>query len=581
MAFEEENQGFFGRFGTLFKVIGVLLAVALGLGAFYVMTLFQPQAGEIDPDKIVSKEDPQMVELLNDSRRLEEEFMTAASAQMVADDALDKLRQAIEKQKEYNDLLGSYDAVSADRLSRLQQLLQDTLGERYYDDSARIELTAVQQEESGNYEEALASYQEALRLQRMVNNDFPLSKARNVSREARLERQVERLRARPDYERSVAAEQAAEAAIEADDWKTVHEKLDEAIEAQRKINLQFRDSQYYSTGRLEYLQERQASLASSNLFVQIDEAEKKAQAFEESKDYRAAAEQYQIAQRVQERLNQEYPLSVHASVEKEENFSRLRERALSQELADGILTQMTEIDTQLRNREVFKAAEQIPSLYRKAERFRENFPRSQAITDQQMLKLQFLNFIQQDMEALQERVYASLIPTIDFPEVHVARTEVPQALFEMLMAQNPSRERGPTLPVDSVSYREAEEFTRRLGYLLGREARLPSRDEFRSAIGRITYLDLNAVAWHAGNSDLTTHPVGEKEPNPQGFLDVLGNVEEWVTPETILDSEEALVAGGSALTPLDTLADVPFRTVNKGERSRTTGFRYAVILPSE
>ena len=112
-----------------------------------------------------------------------------------------------------------------------------------------------------------------------------------------------------------------------------------------------------------------------------------------------------------------------------------------------------------------------------------------------------------------------------------------------VMGYNPSLMTGnPRLPVDNVSYDEAEDFCEALNEKFaerlpeGYEFALPSEAqwEFASRGGRKAEGgafsgadDSNATAWHVGNSGGRTHLPGEKDENPLGIFDMSGNVSEW------------------------------------------------------
>jgi formylglycine-generating enzyme required for sulfatase activity len=107
----------------------------------------------------------------------------------------------------------------------------------------------------------------------------------------------------------------------------------------------------------------------------------------------------------------------------------------------------------------------------------------------------------------------------------LSQTEVTQAAFRKIMDYNPSVLEGDDLPVDSVSWNEADTYCTAIG------GRLPSAAEWEYAARAGTtgsrYGNLDDIAWYWGNSNWTTHPVGKKKPNAFGLYDMLGNVVEW------------------------------------------------------
>jgi formylglycine-generating enzyme required for sulfatase activity len=60
---------------------------------------------------------------------------------------------------------------------------------------------------------------------------------------------------------------------------------------------------------------------------------------------------------------------------------------------------------------------------------------------------------------------------------------------------------------------------------------------------------LDEVAWHSGNSEGSTHPVGQKKPNAWGLYDMLGNVWEWCEDRYKPGSEERVLRGVSWIGP--------------------------------
>jgi formylglycine-generating enzyme required for sulfatase activity len=177
----------------------------------------------------------------------------------------------------------------------------------------------------------------------------------------------------------------------------------------------------------------------------------------------------------------------------------------------------------------------------------------------------------------------------------LGRYEVTQAEWSAVMPSNPSSIKNPNLPVDGVSWNQAQEFLRRLNSQNdGYHYRLPTEAEWEFAAragSRTKYAaeSVDSIAWTQQNSEGLLHRVGQKQPNAWGLYDMEGNVWEWVadwyadyTNHTVVDptgppAGNVKVLRGGSWSAAATGARVSMR--NRSEPDRIVGmppigFRY-------
>jgi sulfatase modifying factor 1 len=128
---------------------------------------------------------------------------------------------------------------------------------------------------------------------------------------------------------------------------------------------------------------------------------------------------------------------------------------------------------------------------------------------------------------------------------------ISQALYDLVIGSNPSKQKHPKNPVENVSWFDAIEFCNRLSvkhdlppaYMLKNKKivwvqdsigyRLPSESEWEyAARADKDYLfsgsaDPKEVAWFGGNSNYKPQKIGLRKPNDFGLHDMSGNVWEW------------------------------------------------------
>ena len=123
---------------------------------------------------------------------------------------------------------------------------------------------------------------------------------------------------------------------------------------------------------------------------------------------------------------------------------------------------------------------------------------------------------------------------------YLGKFAVTQEQWEAVMKKNPSRYKGPKLPVNNVSWYSCQEFIQKLNAKTKGGYRLPTEAEWEYAcragtnsnfLNEIKPNSLNAKSplyMNIGSSNLKMPiDVGSYVPNAFGFYDMLGNVWEW------------------------------------------------------
>jgi formylglycine-generating enzyme required for sulfatase activity len=122
---------------------------------------------------------------------------------------------------------------------------------------------------------------------------------------------------------------------------------------------------------------------------------------------------------------------------------------------------------------------------------------------------------------------------------YLGKYEVTQAQFKQIMGTNPSKaNKNPNAPADNVSEGDAVEFCQKASIKTGQNVRLPTEAEWEYAARAGTTTSrffgddaskLDDYAWYKDNDGGSSHPVGQKKPNPWGLYDIYGNVCERVS----------------------------------------------------
>lgn len=564
------------RFIVFFQAVRLWLLLGVGLAGlcflYYFLANLGPRKVNEQSITISTPDDPVLARLSNEIDELEKRYRQSADAGIFTKESVDALEAAVEKQKELLRTFSHAGMDQSSRLARLETELDNAHAREKVIEVDQLESEGQELLDANKIEEAGVKLREALRLQREINLSAASSRYKNYVRETALTHGVAAVEAAPLRQEMEAALASARSAAANERWAEALTAYTAARDAQSRINREYGRTRYADIGAVDRLNAEIESLNAAGVATEIETKEKQGDEAVRAGRSKIAAELFQEAGALQLKVNQNYPRSRFVSSQRIEDLEVKRQTALSMELADALDALDRAIGQHLRKRQVVAAEQKVREAGEMVERLFTEFPKSRRLDGALRIKLAYLSLRRADLRALQDAMYENLLPMPGAVDWLLMKTEVSQSLYVLVMNTNPSRNPGRSLPVDSVNWRDAQEFCTRLSWIMGATVRLPSLNEFRVALGP----DGGGGAWHRRNSDGQSREVGSQAANADGFNDLLGNVAEWANATDA--SAEASIVGGSYLDDPEALKKMPVETRMKNDRARHVGFRVLVEL---
>lgn len=143
------------------------------------------------------------------------------------------------------------------------------------------------------------------------------------------------------------------------------------------------------------------------------------------------------------------------------------------------------------------------------------------------------SYTEKDYQCAEKLAKRDAMPgfTVNIPHpFYIGKYEITQKQWKKVMNTNPSSFKGDELPVENITWRDAQAFIKKLNEMdTGHSYRLPTEFEWEYAAraGQQDDISWDDIRQQAHISAASTAKAGTRKPNAWGLYDMLGNVWEW------------------------------------------------------
>ena len=529
--------------------MGVSAALVMG-AVYYFLATRGPRSVGSAAIRQESADDEELRKLTREVDALEARWREAQAQGRGAEaDARAALSSAVEKQRQRVRLDTRATPAESERLRELEQKVADADVSETLNRIAALEREANAARANDRHADAVERMRTALGLLETINRSNATASLKDLPRESRLKLDLEILEAEPLNKLAMNARARAELAARAERWDEVRAAFEEFRSVQARINREYPRTPFVDPAAEDEIDGRIQSLQATPLADTVREKVGGGEVNTRAGRHAEAARLFDLAFAAQEKINTQFPKSRQYSPSTLEDIEARRQTARSME---GIV-ELERLDLEttrlLSARDVAAAVKKISGSAQIVARVWREFPRSRKLDAILRERVEYRAARAATIAAIQDDVFARLrlVSSAERRSVQLLGSEMPQSLYARVADKNPSRNVGDAKPVDSVNWMEAQDFCRRLSWLLGRDVRLPTEELHRAAATGSAAKD---------------------------FTGLSGGVAEWL--DAPVADTHALVAGGSYLDTPEALGEMPMHRLPKTERARHVGFRIAI-----
>lgn len=462
------------RYGGLTIKAWVWIAVGvLVMGSFfYVLTTIGPK--RVDHAEVPSALNSEQWQLSLEIGAIERRYHKHNPKLAPPKDLREALQKAIGMQEQLLRLNPSAGVEQSERLEKLLVARDSVIAMETW---PQIDALEEQLEGELSVQEHLRLLTQLLEERRTINQSRALARYKDLAIETKLERDLIAAQAGPLKAELEAMWSQGRAALKKEEWITALESYTKARELMDEVNTRFARTKFADVGFRAQLWATELSLQGANETAEVDVLVAGAVEAIVGGDLIKAAEYYTRAVALQDELNREWPQSRFASSARFEELESKRQATLAEALMREARTLDQAANELLAKRRALGAVEQVETIHELMTRFAEEFPRSNLSDEGLGKKYSFLMSVHEQLRELQDLFYERLVPLRGDDAPMIMRDLVDQQTYVKVMRFNPSKNRGDALAVDSIQWADAKELSIRVGWILGREVRLPRADE--------------------------------------------------------------------------------------------------------